>query len=72
MAEVVTWLHRAVLALIKLVLTFSALVFIRGLAWLVNTFILLPLSDPLRVLPGHDGKLFQSHFNEVMKYVDYL
>lgn len=41
---------------------------LRGLWWLVNMLFIQPPSDPLRHLPGPDGKKMENHFRSVMEY----
>lgn len=45
---------------------------LRGLWWLVNMLYIQPPSDPLRHLPGPDGKKMENHFRYVMEYVVYF
>jgi hypothetical protein len=39
----------------------------RGIVWLLNMLIVLPLYDPLNNMPGPSGSTFQNHFGEVME-----
>ncbi|KXN87545.1 Cytokinin hydroxylase [Leucoagaricus sp. SymC.cos] len=50
----------------RLICVFAIVALFRALFWLLNLFVPLPLSDPLKELPGPDGKYVQTHFNEVM------
>lgn len=49
-----------------------ALLLGRGLVWIVNLLVVLPLFDPLRKLPGPTGPFFFSHIQRVVEYVDTL
>ncbi|KAL1747308.1 cytochrome P450 [Schizophyllum fasciatum] len=44
----------------------SALLFLRGAAWLFNMMVLAPPFDPLRKLPGPKGTALQNHFRQVL------
>jgi hypothetical protein len=64
-------LQLALELILKSLLVFIFLLAMRGLAWLVNLFVIAPLSDPLKNLPGPDGTTFQSHFTDIMEYVSF-
>jgi hypothetical protein len=46
------------------------LLLVRGLAWLFNLFIIAPLSDPLRNMPGPEASALDTHLGHVMKRVN--
>ncbi|KDQ54909.1 hypothetical protein JAAARDRAFT_60368 [Jaapia argillacea MUCL 33604] len=58
-AQVLVLIFKACLIVVVLLLG-------RGLYWLLHLVVLAPPFDPLRHLPGPEGKAFQNHFREVM------
>lgn len=54
---------------IKASVVFLLLLLARGLVWLTNLLLVLPLFDPLKSLPGPDGGALQNHFRDVMESV---
>ncbi|KAF8238405.1 cytochrome P450 [Tricholoma matsutake] len=50
----------------KTAAVFTLLLLVRGIAWLLNMFFILPLFDPLNDLPGPHGSAFQTHMPDVL------
>ena len=42
---------------------------LKGALWALNLFVLAPLSDPLRRLPGPRAGYWENHFWVLMEYV---
>ncbi|TDL28918.1 cytochrome P450 [Rickenella mellea] len=66
MAILVAITPSSVLVLVSKILGLVALVqLLRFVWWLVNLLFILPRFDPLRRVPGPDGKKFENHFKEM-------
>ncbi|KAF8238406.1 cytochrome P450 [Tricholoma matsutake] len=50
----------------KVAAVFVLLLLARGFLWILNVFLVMPLLDPLKNLPGPRGSAFQSHLHAVM------
>jgi len=59
------------MAELVLCLLFASLVALtlKGAIWALYLFVLAPLSDPLRRLPGPRANYWEDHFWELMEYV---
>jgi hypothetical protein len=57
-------------SLVKACFVVFLLLLARGLAWLFNLFVIAPLSDPLRNLPGPEASALDTHLDHVMKRVN--
>jgi hypothetical protein len=66
MANLVLCLSAATSKLLFVSLVSLAL---KGALWALNLFVLAPLSDPLRRLPGPRAGYWENHFWELMEYV---
>ncbi|KAF8167846.1 cytochrome P450 [Crassisporium funariophilum] len=64
--DIIPYLSAIPRALSQICIIAVVLYVLRGLLWLVNMLFFLPLSDPLRHLPGPSGSMLQNHFREVM------
>ncbi|KAG6837201.1 hypothetical protein H0H93_013069, partial [Arthromyces matolae] len=52
----------------KVIAVCLALLLARGLLWMANMVLVMPLFDPLKNLPGPDAAMFETHFPNVMKF----
>lgn len=69
MAELVLCLFPAIS---KLLFVSLVAVAFKGALWALNLFVLAPLSDPLRQLPGPRAGYWENHFWELMEYTSDL
>jgi cytochrome P450 len=52
--------------MVKACIVVLLLLLARGIAWVINLFLLAPLFDPLRKMPGPNASVLTSHFGDVM------
>ena len=52
----------------KLLFVYLVALAFKGALWAFNLFVLAPLSDPLRQLPGPRAGYWENHFWELMEY----